>query len=187
MVDRDDPLPIVRQRGLLDVVRSTVYYRRQGVSTEGLELIRLIDEAHLKHPYYGSRRIRDRLEDRGERVNRKRVQRLMRQMGLVALYPKRNLSRRNQVHQGLSLPAIDAANQVWAADVTYILMAKGFAYLVAVNDWYSRKVLSWRLSNTLDADFCVEALQEALDRYGQPAIFNTDRAASSPARSLPRC
>ena len=181
MVDRKDPLPIVRQCQLLEVPRSTFYYARQGVPEGDLELMRLIDECHLKLPYYGSRRIRDWLEDRGYRVNRKRVQRLMRQMGIAALYPKRNLSRRNQAHKVypylLRGQTITAANQVWAADVTYIPMAKGFVYLVAVIDWYSRKVLSWRLSNTLDADFCVEALQEALACYGRPTIFNTDQGS----------
>lgn len=144
----------------------------------------------LKHPYYGSRRIRDWLEDQGLTVNRKRVQRLMRQMGLVALYPKRNLSKRHQAHKvypyllkGLT---IDAANQVWAADVTYIPMARGFVYLVAIIDWYSRKVLSWRLSNTMDAEFCIEALQEALARYGPPGIFNTDQGCQFTSKAFTR-
>lgn len=143
--------------------------------------MRLIDECHLKHPYYGSRRLRDWLEEHDHCVNRKRIQRLMRQMGIVALYPKRNLSRRNQTHRiypyllkGL---AINRPNQVWAADITYIPMAKGFVYLVAIIDWYSRKVLSWQISNTMDADFCVEALEAALATYGQPEIFNTDQGS----------
>ena len=179
MVDRDDPLPIVRQCRLLDVPRSTLYYLRRGVSPADLALMRLIDIGHLKHPYYGSRRIRDWLEDQGQPVNRKRVQRLMRTMGITALYPKQNLSRRHQAHRvypyllkGLN---IDHVNQVWATDITYIPMAKGFVYLVAVIDWYSRKVLSWRLSNTLDTDFCIEAVQEAVARFGPPEIFNTDQ------------
>ena len=181
MVSREEPLPLKRQCELLSLPRSTFYYASQGVSEDDLAMMRLMDECHLQHPYYGSRRIRDWLEDRGHRVNRKRVQRLMRKMGLTALYPKRNLSRRNQAHRvypyllkGLS---IDRANQVWAADVTYIPMSKGFVYLVAIIDWYSRKVLSWRVSNTMDADFCVEALEEALDRYGNPDIFNTDQGS----------
>jgi len=179
MVDRDDPLPIARQCQLLEVPRSSFYHTCRGVPEADLALMRRIDECHLQRPYYGSRRIRDWLEDHGHPVNRKRVQRLMRQMSIMALYPKRNLSRRNQTHKvypyllkGLT---IDAANQVWSADVTYIPMARGFVYLVAVIDWYSRKVLAWRLSNTLDADFCVEALQAALATYGPPAIFNTDQ------------
>ena len=179
MVDRKDPLPVVRQCQLLAVPRSTFYYQRQGIAEDDLALMRLIDECHLKHPYYGSRRIRGWLEDRGQRVNRKRVQRLMRSMGITALYPKRNLSRRNQAHRIYpyllrGLP-IERPNQVWAADVTYVPMAKGFLYLVAIIDWYSRKVLSWQLSNTLDADLCIEALQQALATYGQPEIFNTDQ------------
>jgi putative transposase len=181
MVTKDSPLPIVRQCQLLALPRSSFYYTHQGVSEDDLAMMRLIDECHLKHPYYGSRRIRDWLEDRDHVVNRKRVQRLMRQMGMAALYPKRNLSRRNQAHRvypyllkGLS---IDRANQVWATDVTYIPMARGFVYLVAIIDWYSRKVLAWQLSNTLDADFCVDALREALATYGRPAIFNTDQGS----------
>jgi len=163
MVDRKDPLPVVRQCQLLAVPRSTFYYQRQGTAEADLALMRLIDECHLRHPYYGSRRIRDWLEDRGHEVNRKRVQRLMRLMGITTLYPKRNLSRRNQAHRIYpyllrGLP-IERPNQVWAADVSYVPMAKGFLYLVAIIDWYSRKVLSWQLSNTLDADFCVDALQ----------------------------
>jgi putative transposase len=179
MVDRKDPLPVVRQCQLLEVPRSTFYYQRQTISEADLALMRLIDECHLKHPYYGSRRIRDWLEDQGQPVNRKRVQRLMRQMDLVALYPKRNLSRRNEAHRIhpylLRGVQIERPNQVWAADVTYVPMAKGFVYLVAIIDWYSRKVLSWQLSNTLDADFCVAALEQALASYGRPEIFNTDQ------------
>jgi len=179
MVDRKDPLPVVRQCQLLEVPRSTFYYQRQTISEADLALMRLIDECHLKHPYYGSRRIRDWLEDQGQPVNRKRVQRLMRQMDLVALYPKRNLSRRNQAHRIhpylLRGVQIERPNQVWAADVTYVPMAKGFVYLVAIIDWYSRKVLSWQLSNTLDADFCIAALEQALASYGRPEIFNTDQ------------
>ena len=179
MVDRKDPLPVVRQCQLLAVPRSTFYYRCQSVPETDLALMRLMDECHLKHPYYGSRRIRDWLEDRGQRVNRKRVQRLMLVMGITTLYPKRNLSRRNQAHRIYpyllrGLP-IERPNQVWAADVTYVPMAKGFLYLVAIIDWHSRKVLSWQLSNMLDADFCVEALQQALATYGRPEIFNTDQ------------
>jgi len=182
MVERNHPLPVVRQCQLLELPRPTYYYQRQGVSVEDLTLMRLIDECHLQHPYYGSRRVRDWLEDNHDRVvNRKRVQRLMRHMGIVALYPKRNTSRRNQAHRVypylLKDLTIDRPNQVWATDVTYIPMAKGFLYLVAIIDWYSRKVLSWRLSNTLDADFCVDALEEALSRHGQPEIFNTDQGS----------
>lgn len=180
MVDRNSPLPVTRQCQLLALPRSSFYYAGQDVSEADLALMRLIDQCHLKHPYYGSRRVRNWVADFHDlTVNRKRVQRLMRQMGITALYPKRNLSRRNQAHhvypyllKGLT---IDHANQVWAADMTYIPMAKGFVYLVAIIDWYSRKVLSWQVSNTLDADFCVNALRQALRRYGRPEIFNTDQ------------
>ena len=181
MVDPDDALSVVRQCQLLGLARSSVYYTPKGVRDGELALMRRIDQCHLEHPYYGSRRIRDGLEIQGHAVNRKRVHRLMRRMGLVALYPKRNLSRRHHAHRLYpyllrGLP-IDRANQVWTADVTYIPLAKGFAYLVAIIDWYSRKVLAWRLSNTMDPGFCVEALQEALARYGTPEIFNTDQGA----------
>ncbi|MCW8828918.1 MAG: IS3 family transposase [Gammaproteobacteria bacterium] len=181
MVDRSDPLPVSRQCELLALPRSTFYHVPEPVSEEELELMRRIDRCHLKHPYYGSRRIRDWLEDEGYRVNRKRVQRLMRTMGLVALYPKRNLSLANQAHKvypyllrGLT---IDRPNQVWATDITYIPMARGFIYLVAVMDWYSRRVLSWRVSNTLDTSFCIEALEEAIENHGAPEIFNTDQGS----------
>ena len=181
MVDRTDPLPVAHQCELLALPRSTFYHVPEPVSEEELELMRLIDQCHLEHPYYGSRRIRDWLEDEGYRVNRKRIQRLMRTMGLVALYPKRNLSLANQAHKvypyllrGL---AIDRPNQVWATDITYIPMARGFVYLVAVMDWYSRRVLAWRVSNTLDTSFCIEALEEAIENHGAPEIFNTDQGS----------
>lgn len=181
MVDRKEPLPVSRQCALLELPRSTFYHVPKPVSDEQLALMALIDRCHLKHPYYGSRRIRGWLEDHGHTVNRKRVQRLMHTMGLAALYPKRNLSLANQSHKvypyllrGL---VIDRPNQVWATDITYIPMARGFVYLVAVIDWYSRRVLSWRVSNTLDASFCVDALNEAIERHGAPEIFNTDQGS----------
>jgi putative transposase len=174
-------LSVSRQCALLDLPRSTFYHVPEPVSDADLALMALIDRCHLVHPYYGSRRIRDWLEDEGHRVNRKRVQRLMRTMGLAALYPKRNLSLANQAHKvypyllrGL---VIDRPNQVWATDITYIPMARGFVYLVAIMDWYSRRVLSWRVSNTLDTSFCIDALNEAIDIHGAPAIFNTDQGS----------
>jgi putative transposase len=179
MVDRKDPVPVTRQCALLDLPRSTFYHTPKPVTDEELGLMALIDRCHLKHPYYGSRRIRDWLEDQGHTVNRKRIQRLMRIMGITALYPKRNLSLANQAHKVypylLRNLVIDRPNQVWATDITFIPMARGFVYLVAVMDWYSRRVLSWRLSNTLDTSFCTEALEEAIERYGAPEIFNTDQ------------
>jgi putative transposase len=181
MIDRTHSLPVTRQCQLLNLNRSTVYYQPMGVSDEDLQLMRLIDEIHLKRPFYGSRRIRDDLQDLGYPVNRKRVQRLMRKMGIMALYPKVNTSRPGKGHKiypyllrGLT---IDRPNQVWATDLTYIPMAKGFVYVVAIMDWYSRKVLAWRVSNSMDADPCVEALEEAISRYGAPDIFNTDQGS----------
>jgi putative transposase len=181
MVARTDALPVTRQCELLDVPRSTFYHVPEPVSEVELAMMKLIDQCHLKHPYYGSRRVKDWLEDRGHTVNRKRVQRLMRTMGLVAVYPKRNLSLANQAHKIypylLRNLAIERPNQVWATDITYIPMARGFVYLVAIMDWYSRRVLSWRVSNTIDTSFCTEALEEAIERYGAPEIFNTDQGS----------
>ena len=181
MVDRKESLSVTRQCALLDLPRSTFYHVAKPVSEEELELMALIDRCHLKHPFYGSRRIRDWLEDRGHRVNRKKVQRLMRTMDLVASYPKRKLSLPDKAHKVypylLRDLLIDHPNQVWATDITYIPMARGFVYLVAIMDWYSRKVLSWRVSNTLDASFCVDALEEAIETYGAPEIFNTDQGS----------
>lgn len=181
MVERKDPLPVARQCELLDLPRSTFYHTRRPVSDEELALMALVDRCHLKHPFYGSRRVRDWLEDQGCTVNRKRVQRLMRTMDLVALYPKRNLSLANHAHKVypylLRNRVIDRPNQVWATDITYIPMRRGFVYLVAIMDWYSRKVLAWRLSNTLDTRFCVDALQEAIEIHGPPEIFNTDQGS----------
>ena len=181
-------LPKTRRCQLLSLARSSAYYRSTPVSAEDLMLMRLIDELHLRWPFYGSRRVRDELHTQGYTVNRKRVQRLMRQMGLRALYPRRRTSQPGQGHKvypyllrGLS---VDRANQVWATDISYIPMAKGFMYLVAIMDWHSRRVLSWRVSNTLDTDFCVAALEEALERFGAPEIFNTDQGAQFTAAAF---
>lgn len=179
LIDSAQQLAVTRQCALLGVNRSTAYYRPRGVSDDDLELMRLIDEIHLARPFLGSRRIRDELEYRGRFVNRKRLQRLMRQMGLAALYPKPRTSVAGTGHQiypyRLKGLRIERPNQVWAADVCYLPMAKGFMYLVAIMDWHTRKVLAWRVSNTLDTAFCVEALAEALTRFGAPAAFNTDQ------------
>jgi putative transposase len=168
--------------------RSTAYYTPAPASDEDLQLMRRMDELHLQYPFYGSRRMADALDDQGVKVNRKRVQRLMRQMGLRALYPKRRTSQPGAGHKvypyllrGLQ---IDRPNQVWAADICYIPMAKGFMYLVAIMDWYSRRVLAWRVSNTLDTEPCVEALEEAMARYGVPEIFNTDQGAQFTAEAF---
>ncbi len=180
-IQTDHDLPKVRRCELLDVARSTAYYRPVSANEADLVLMRLIDEIHLRWPFYGSRRLRDELEERDHTVNRKRVQRLMRLMSLRALYPRRRTSQPGKGHKIypylLRDLTIERANQVWATDITYIPMAKGFMYLVAIMDWYTRKVLSWRVSNTLDTDFCIEALEEALKRYGTPDIFNTDQGS----------
>jgi putative transposase len=180
LVDHADPvLPVVAQCQLLKVARSTVYYRPVAADPDDLAVMRRIDELHLAYPFYGSRRMAVVLRDDGWLANRKRVQRLMRLMGLEAIYQKPNTSRRHPDHKvypyllrGLS---IERPNQVWCADITYIPMAKGFVYLVAVMDWFSRRVLSWRLSITMETDFCVDALREAMNRHGRPEIFNTDQ------------
>jgi putative transposase len=174
-------LSVSRQCRMLGICRSSRYYKRKPIKPDGLELMRLIDEQYLKTPSWGSRSMRNYLRRRGYKVNRKRVQRLMRLMGLEAIYPKPKTSRPHPGHKLypylLRNLNIDRPNKVWAADVTYIPMARGFMYLVVVMDWHSRKVLSWRLSNTLEADFCVEALEDALSRHGCPEIFNTDQGA----------
>jgi putative transposase len=180
LVDPADPvLPVVTQCRLLKVARSTLYYRPAPVSVDDLAVMRRMDELHLTCPFYGSRRMAAVLRRNGWSANRKRVKRLMRVMGLEAIYQKPNTSRGHPGHKvypyllrGL---VIDRPNQVWCADITYIPMAKGFVYLVAVMDWFSRRVLAWRVSITMDTAFCVEALQEAMDRHGRPEIFNTDQ------------
>lgn len=156
-----------------------LYYAPQEVSRGELRLMRLLDELYLAHPFYGSRKMVAALEQKGRTVNRKRVQRLMRLMGLEALAPKPNTSRPHPEHKKypylLRGLAVTRANQVWAADITYIPLAMSFCYLVAIVDWFSRAVLAWRLSNTLEVGFCVEALEEALENFGTPDIFNTDQ------------
>jgi putative transposase len=168
-----------RQCELLGVNRSSLYYEPVEPDAEELALMRRMDELHLKHPFFGSRMLTQTLKQQGLVINRKRVQRLMRLIGLESTAPKPNTSKPAPEHAVypylLRNLAVSRVNQVWAADITYIPMARGFAYLVAIIDWYSRRVLAWRLSNTLETRFCVEALGEALERYGQPEIFNTDQ------------
>ena len=181
MVDRRHlSLSIVRQCRLLDISRSGLYYQPIGISEEDLTLMKLIDRQYLATPFYGARKIAAWLKSQGQRVNRKRVRRLMRIMGLNAIYRHPRTSVPTPGHKIypylLSGMKITRPNQVWAADITYIPMARGFLYLVAIIDWYSRYVLSWRLSNTLEADFCIEALEEALTK-GKPDIFNTDQGS----------
>lgn len=182
MIDRNDKkLSISRQCKILNISRSSVYYTPKPIKPEGLKLMRLIDEQYLETPTWGSRSMRNHLRRQGYKINRKRVQRLMRLMGIEAIYPKPKTSRPHPQHKVypylLKNMIIDRPNQVWTADITYIPMSKGFMYLVAVMDWYSRKVLSFELSNTLDTAFCVAALKQALDQYGPPEIFNTDQGA----------
>jgi putative transposase len=180
LVDAADPaLSIVAQCRLLRVARSTLYYRPAAVSADDLAVMRRMDELYLATPFYGSRRMTAVLRRDGLAVNRKRVRRLMRVMGLEAIYQKPTTSQGHPAHRvypyllrGL---AILRPNQVWCADITYIPMARGFVYLVAVMDWFSRRVLAWRLSIALEAEFCVAALRDALEQHGRPEIFNTDQ------------
>ena len=174
-------LSVRRQCALLNVARSGVYRPRPEASADDLALMRRIDELYLEKPFYGSRRMTFDLNEEGRGVNRKRVQRLMRLMGLEGLVPRPGTGKAapgNKIYpyllRGVS---IIEPNHVWASDITYIPMASGFLYLVAIIDWASRAVLAWRLSNTMDSAFCVEALEEALQRYGKPRIFNTDQGA----------
>jgi len=173
------PLSISRQCRLLSLHRSSYYYQAVETQDDEFILMRWIDEIHIKRPFLGVRRITDELHDAGCRVNRKKVGRLMRKMDIQAIYPKPNTSKKhphNKVYPYLLRKLnIDRPNQVWATDITYIPMEKGFVYLTVIMDWYSRKILSWRLSNTLDTAFCIDALEEALDQYGKPDIFNSDQ------------
>jgi len=183
MINPDDPdLSISKQCELLELPRSS-YYRepRSGETAENLELMRLIDEEYTRHPFYGARQMRNYLRREGHRVNRKRVQRLMRLMGIRSVAPKPNTSRPSKEHKvypyllgGLD---IDHSNHVWCTDITYVRMPGGFVYLTAVMDWYSRRVLSWEVSATIDDSFCVNALELAIRRFGRPEIFNTDQGA----------
>ena len=181
MIDAEHPLSLTRQAQLLDLSRASLYYTPVGISDTDLALMRRIDELHLELPFAGSRMLRDLLNAEGVEVGRTHVATLMRKMGIAAIYRRKNTSRRHPAHPVfpylLRRLTIDRPNQVWAADVTYIPMERGFVYLVAVIDWFSRKVLSWRISNSLTADFCVEALEEAIARYGAPEIFNTDQGS----------
>jgi len=171
---------MVRQCTLLDISRSSLYYHPKEISEEDLTLMKLIDRQYLVTPFYGARKIAAWLKGKGQMVNRKRVRRLMQLMGIKAVYRRPRTSKPGPGHKIypylLDGMAITRPNQVWAADITYIPMARGFLYLVVIIDWYSRYVLSWRLSNTLDAGFCVDALEEALKK-DRPDIFNTDQGA----------
>ena len=182
-IDSTHTVTISRQCQILSISRSSAYYRPKGPNEEELALMKRIDEIHLRLPFYGARRVRDALYDEhGLTVNRKRVQRLMRLMGIRTVYPgNKKTSQPNKAHRIypylLQDMEINRSNQVWCTDITYLPMARGFAYLIAIMDWHSRKVLSWRLSNVMDADCCKEALQEAISRYGTPEVFNTDQGS----------
>lgn len=173
-------ISVRRQCDLLGVNRSGLYYQPVGESEENLRLMRLIDEEYTRHPFYGSRRMTVWLGEQGHEVNRKRVSRLMEVMGIEALYPKPRLSQPGEGHKIypylLKGVEVTRVNQVWSTDITYIRMAEGFVYLVAIMDWFSRFVLSWALSVTMELDFCVEALKRALGR-GRPEIFNSDQGS----------
>lgn len=181
MIEPEHPnLSISRQCGLLDLSPSSYYYQANEESAENLQYMKLIDELYIRLPFYGSRKITKELERQGHTINRKRVQRLMRKMGIEAIYQKPKTSERNPAHKVypylLKDFAIERPCQVWSTDITYVPMPGGFMYLVAIIDWYSRYVLSWRISNTMDVDFCMEALDEAL-KQGVPEIFNTDQGS----------
>lgn len=179
---------MVRQCQLLGISRASLYYQPVGPSDEELTLLRLIDEQYLETPFYGSRRMVAHLARQGYQVNRKRVQRLMRQLGLHTVYPKPKLSKRHPEHKVYPylLRGVDivSVNQVWSTDITYLPVLKGHFYLVAVMDWFSRKVLSWQVSNTMDGRFCIEALEEALLHHQKPTIFNSDQGAQFTANAF---
>ena len=181
MIDRTHKLPVTRQAEILNISRGAVYYLPKPVSAANLKLMRRIDELHLELPFAGSRMLRDLLRQEGLPVGRKHVATRMRKMGIEALYRRPNTSRRHPAHPVypylLRHLAVTRPNQVWAMDITYIPMARGFVYLAAVVDWCSRKVLSWRVSITMESDFCIEAVEEAMARYGRPDIFNTDQGS----------
>lgn len=176
-------MAVVRQCELASVNRSTVYVRSLALEVDNEELVlcRLIDEEYTRHPFYGSRRMVVYLSRQGISANRKRVQRLMRKMGLTGMAPGPNTSKGHPEHKVypylLRGVAVERPNQVWSTDLTYVRLAGGFAYLVAIIDWYSRKVLSWRLSNSMDAAFCVDCLEDALKQYGLPEVFNSDQGS----------
>ena len=181
MIDPEHGLSISRQAEVLEIARSSVYYRPRPESASDLELMKAIDRLHLEAPFAGSRMLKKLLRPEGYEVGRRHVRTLMRKMGIEALYRKRSTSRRHPGHQIfpylLRGRAITAANEAWALDITYIPMARGFVYFVGVMDWATRKILAFRLSTTLTADFCVEALEEAIARYGCPEIVNTDQGS----------
>ena len=189
-VSANEPLAVVRQCALAGVARSGIYGRRRPavVHNETLVLLKEIDAEYTRHPFYGSRRMLVHLRNQGRSVNRKRVQRLMGVLGLAGMAPGPSTSRPHSQHKVYSYLlrglAVTRPNQVWSTDITYVRLARGFVYLVAIIDWYSRKVLAWRLSNTLDSGFCVECLEVALQAHGRPEIFNTDQGCQFTATAF---
>ncbi len=181
MIDRSHDLPLRRQAEVLKLSRSSLYYRPRPVSPTDLAIMRRIDELHLEHPFAGSRMLRDLLDGEGVEIGRQRVITMMRRMGIEAIYRRPNTSKAtpgNKIHpyllRGLT---VDRPDQVWAMDITYIPMARGFVYLAVVLDWFSRRVLAWRVSIDLAVEFCLEAVEEAIVRHGKPNIFNTDQGS----------
>ena len=181
MIDRSHGLPVVQQAKVLGISRGSVYYRPRPVSAEDLAIMRRMDELHLEFPFAGSRMLRDLLRAEGIEIGRQHVATLMKRIGIEAIYRRPNTSKPAPGHKIypylLRKLLVTRPNQVWAMDITYIPMARGFVYLAAVVDWFSRRVLSYRLSITMEAAFCIEALEEALARHGTPDIFNTDQAS----------
>lgn len=181
MIDREHELSVTRQAEMLSISRSSVYYLPRPVSAGDLALMRRIDELHLDYPFAGSRMLRDLLGREGFTVGRLHVSTLMKRMGIEAIYRRPNTSKPAPGHKVypylLRKLTVTRPNQVWAMDITYIPMARGFVYLTAVVDWFSRRVLAWRLSISMDKSFCIEAVEEALGKYGAPEIFNTDQGS----------
>ena len=181
MIDRTHALPITRQAEIVNISRGSVYYESEPISDADLKLMRRIDEVHLELPFAGARMLRDLLQAEGFAVGRKHMTTLMRRMGITALYRRPNTSKKapgNTIYPYLLRTlAITRSNHVWAMDITYIPMARGFVYLAAVIDWHSRRVLAWRLSISMDTAFCTEAVEEAIAKYGKPEIFNTDQGS----------
>jgi len=181
MIDRTHDLPLIRQAKALNLSRSSVYYLPRSLSAETLAIMRRIDALHLEFPFAGSRMLRDLLGLEGVEIGRERVARLMKKMNIEALYRRPNTSKPAPGHKIypylLRGMTINRPNQVWAMDITYIPMARGFVYLAAVVDWFSRRVLAWRVSITMETEFCLEAVEEALAKFGKPEIFNTDQGS----------
>jgi putative transposase len=181
MIDRTHELPLTRQAKILKLSRSGLYYQPRPVSPADLAIMRRMDELHLDYPFAGSRMLRDLLRGEGVRIGRQHVTTLMKRMGIQAIYRRPNTSKPAPGHKIypylLRSVAVERPNQAWAMDITYIPMARGFVYLAAVVDWFSRRVLAWRVSITMEVDFCLEAVEEALAKHGKPEIFNTDQGS----------